>query len=70
MPEPKRRMTATAFREQWLRAKEEIRLLQQQGLEIVSMTVAADTRLDSLFEGVTGEEAPDITDIRDRRVSA
>lgn len=62
MPEARKRMGAGAYRDQWRRAKEDIQFLERLGLEVLSLTAKANTRLDSLYEGVIGEEAPDLTE--------
>lgn len=48
---PKKRMTEPQFRAQWMKAQEEIALL-------INRAVAVQSLMPSLYEGVTGEEAP------------
>lgn len=57
------RMTSRAFERQWAKAKEEIRLMRQQGLDLINASAKAETLVDSLYEGVTGKEAPDLMDM-------
>lgn len=63
MEQAKKRFTTTAFDAQWARSKEDIRLAQQGLLEALSLTTAAGQKLDSIYEGVTGREVPDLTEM-------
>lgn len=49
-PTTKKRMTQTQFRSQWMKAQEEIALLINRAVAVPLMP--------SIYEGVTGEEAP------------
>lgn len=63
MQTERKRIGRSAFQEQWRRANEEIYQLRNLGLEVVSLTAKAEQRLGSLYEGVMGEEAPDLTEL-------
>ncbi len=57
------RLSKQAWERQRLKAKEEIRLMKQLGLELVEASAKADMFVDSLYEGLFGEEAPGLTEV-------
>jgi hypothetical protein len=50
-PTAKKRMSEGQFRQQWMKAQEEIALLVNRGIALQSL-------MPALYEGVLGEEAP------------
>lgn len=56
-------MKAAEFDRQWRKAKEEIRLMRETGLELVAASVKAEALVDGIYEGVTGKEAPDLAEV-------
>ena len=50
---PRKRMSADRYRLQWMKAQEEIALLVNRGIALQAL-------MPALYEGVLGEEAPEM----------